>query len=690
MVRADEAVLRKVLEGDNQYLVPLYQRPYQWTSTQWQTLWDDLLELVNDRKDNPNSSHFMGSLVLVPVDGAQNAVGVSRFLVVDGQQRLTTLTLLLAAIRDFHSDQNSGHGGERINNSFLTNQYEKSDLHIKLVPTQQDRDAYTAVIKKTAHIGGDDQIGTAYRFFRSKLENLKTEYGPEIISALENAVLMGLSVVSITTHAEDNVHRIFQSLNNTGLKLTQGDLIRNFIFMRLPNKGEDVYQRYWLPMQNVLPKNDSLEQLFWLDMLKSKPTLKINDTFSEYQKSLSNFATEEDIENEVSRLAKLAQQYALILTPENEEDPGVRFRLKRLKAWEATTPHGLILELLRRRESGEVTNAELERALLIIESYLVRRLIIGHSSTGLNRIFPQVLIQLNDFEPIDHQIHRLLSTGRRHFAPDDQLAKGVQENPFFHIGRASHRKLVISWLEESFGSKEPINTTKLSIEHIMPQTLNAKWRTGLSKTLGEDQVDEAHKASVHTLGNLTLTGYNSEMSNKEFALKKDALEKSGLSLTQTLKRFDSWGPEQITERGKMLTEQIIATWPGPLETERQTLDLSSLWTKVQTIVSSIPAGHWASYGDVAAAAGTNAQSIGNHLAEHPVLNAHRVLKRDGSVSDGFHWFNPEETRTAEEVLTEEGLRFNASRKADPAQRLEIAQLLSFFEAEDTAGDNLIF
>lgn len=682
MVRADEAVLRKVLEGENQYLVPLYQRPYQWSSTQWQTLWDDVLELVEDRQQNPKSTHFMGSLVLVPVDGAQSAVGTSRFLVVDGQQRLTTLTLLLAAIRDFRNDQDGGHGGERIHNSYLTNQYESADLHIKLVPTQQDRDAYTAVIKRTAQSGGDDQIGTAYRFFRSKLENLLADDGLDKIAALENAVLMGLSVVSITTHPEDNVHRIFQSLNNTGLKLTQGDLIRNFIFMRLPNKGEDVYQRYWLPMQNVLPKNDSLEQLFWLDMLTSKPTLKINDTFSEYQRTLSNFASEDDIEKEVSRLAKLAQQYALILTPENEKDPGVRFRLHRLKAWESTTPHALILELLKRRENGEVSNSELERALLIIESYLVRRLIIGHSSTGLNRIFPQILMQLNNAEPIDRQLHRLLSTGRRHYAPDDQIAKGILENPFFLNGRASHRKLVICWLEESFGSKEPIETSKLSIEHIMPQTLNTEWRQELSDILGEDQIDDVHKALVHTLGNLTLTGYNSKMSNNSFATKKKEFERSGLSLTQTLMRFESWGPEQIEERAQLLTQQIITTWPGPLEAEVLPLDLSPLWSKVHTIVSSIPAGHWASYGDVAAAAGTNAQSIGNRLAEHPVLNAHRVLRTDGSISDGFRWLNAEETRSPKEVLESEGVEFTSSNRANPQQRLTPEELLAFFAAEN--------
>ncbi|GAB2515626.1 6-O-methylguanine DNA methyltransferase, DNA binding domain [Corynebacterium atrinae] len=682
MVKADEAILRKVLEGENQYMVPLYQRPYQWDTEQWQTLWDDVVELVKDRRDNPKTNHFIGSLVLVPVDAAQSAVSISRFLVVDGQQRLTTLTLLLAAIRDYRNAHEKPYAGERIHNTYLTNQYEEGDRHVKLVPTQQDRDAYFAVINRDAHSGGDDQVGAAFRFFRSRLEEFDDPDDPEDIAHLETAVLMGLTVVSISTHPEDNVHRIFQSLNNTGLKLTQGDLIRNFIFMGLPTRGEGVHKRYWMPMQNLLPTNEALEQLFWLDLLATKPTLKINDTFNEYQKKLSNLGTEDDIEHEVARLASLAGQYALILDPAREKDPGVRFRLKRLKAWDASTPHALMLELLRRRAQGSVSNEELERALHLIESYLVRRLLMGQSTQGLNRIFPQILNQLDDQEPVDRQIHRLLSTGRRHFATDERVRAGVAESPYFLNGRRSHRSIVLRWLEESFGSKEPVDTAKLSIEHIMPQTLNAEWRAHLASVYGDDQVEEMHNATVHTLGNLTLTGYNSEMGNKSFDLKKDAYLKSGLALNRTLEDFQIWGPDEIRERARLLADQIIDTWPGPIDVGVADTDLSPLWSKVRSIVATIPAGHWARYGDVAAAAGTNAQSVGNHLAEHEVLNAHRVLRGDGAVAENFRWLDPRETRTAREVLTDEGLEFTSAGKADPEARVPLEKLLILVEVDD--------
>lgn len=258
------------------------------------------------------------------------------------------------------------------------------------------------------------------------------------------------------------------------------------------------------------------------------------------------------------------------------------------------------------------------------------------------------------------------------------------ESPYFLNGRRLHRSVVLRWLEESFNSKEPVDTSKLSMEHIMPQTLNAAWRAELGAVYGEDQVDEVHNATVHTLGNLTLTGYNSEMGNKPFGLKKSAYVASGLALNRSLERFDVWGPEQIKQRADMLTEQIISTWPGPIIATRMDTDLSPLWTKVRAIVATIPAGHWASYGDVAAAAGTNAQSVGNHLADHQVLNAHRVLRGDGAVAENFRWLDPQEPRTAREVLTSEGLEFTTSGKADSQARMSVEDLLSLVETEGNA------
>lgn len=167
MVAAQETTLQEVLEGTKQYIVPLYQRPYQWGKKQLQDLWKDIIELTEDRLDGQRSSHFIGSLVLAPPP-ASIAGGVTTYLVVDGQQRLTTLSLLLAAIRDYRNEtEPESDAGEEIHNRFLVNQYKKGPSHIKLVPTQADRDSYAAVIKQLPHSGGEDRIGEAYRFFQN-------------------------------------------------------------------------------------------------------------------------------------------------------------------------------------------------------------------------------------------------------------------------------------------------------------------------------------------------------------------------------------------------------------------------------------------------------------------------------------------------------------------------------------------
>lgn len=679
MVKAVEGVLKKLLEGEHQYRIPLYQRPYQWEKSQWQTLWADLLDHVDtDQNVDASSSHFIGSMVLVPLPDYYGPLGVSQLLVVDGQQRLTTLTLLLAALRDFRRDRGDSAAADRVHNQYLVNQYQENDRHLKLIPTQQNRDEYSSVILGLATKGAGGRIGEAYRFFRAKLEDLPSE----AVADLERFVVGGLSVVSITTGQEDNVHRIFQSLNNTGLQLTQGDLIRNLIFMQLGDKGDDVYNKYWYPMERALPSNEALETLFWLDLQSSNPKLKQDATFSAYQRRLNTFQSKDAVVDEVVRIGKLAELYSLILDPAREHNADVRDRLFRLQEWKTTTPHSLMLEILRRRSLGEATVEQTARALELIESYLVRRLVTGVSTAGLNRVFPQILTSLTDDSPVDEQIHHLLSTGRTHFASDSEVRRAVAESPFFEKGRREHKRVFMRWLEQSYGSKEPIDTSKLSIEHVMPQTPNSDWVSYLVGKYGKDRYLDEFNATVHTLGNLTLSGYNSELGNQSFSSKKSEYTKTGIRLSANLLEHNEWGPDQIRQRSSQLAERIIAHWPGPIAEDRISTDQSLLWQRVNEIVANIPPGRWATYGDIAATAGTSAQPVGNHLATRSVLNAHRVMRSDGSVAKNFRWLDPEEARSVEEVLESEGLQFTSSGKAHPSSRLTLDQLLGLAEDSD--------
>ncbi|MCZ4541745.1 DUF262 domain-containing protein [Dietzia maris] len=680
MVNAHERGLNQILQGPWQYQVPLYQRPYQWSDANRAQLWEDIVQLADERQDEESATHFLGSLVLSPSPGA-SAGGVQRFLVVDGQQRLTTLTLLLAAIRDHHLDTSEPRKADAVNERYLINKFEPEELRLKLVPTQADREAYLAVIDRLPDAGSIGPVGDAYRFFRQKLFTADDPEDPHDIDRIESAAMQGISLVVVTTDAGDNVHRIFESLNNTGLQLSQADLLRNYLFMRLPTKAEEVYRLHWKPLQDALT-TDELEVLFWFDLARIRPTIKQTDTYSEQQKRLDKLDGEEAIADEVARLAKLGQLLRKVAHPNEEEDSDVRFRLRRLQQWDSTTVLPVLLHFLDHRAQGKDDSKTVARAMLAIESYLVRRLVVGRSSSNVNRTLLGLIAEADKDLPLDQAVLEYLSAGRKHFASDSAVREATALSPFYIKGRAQHRSLVLKWIEESFGSKEAADLSKTSIEHIMPQTLSDRWKAELAHLVDPDEsVDDAHARLLHTLGNLTLTGYNSPLGNKPFDQKRTEFSKSGIRLNRFPAEAEEWGPAQIEERAELIADQIVRTWPGPIAVTGA--DDDSLWRRLNEVAASIPAGRWTTYGDVAAAIGTHPVPLAQRLSGHPVPNAYRVLTADGSVSSGFGWLNPDDERDVHDVLEAEGILFDAQRRAHPDQRLTVEDLVLGVESPDS-------
>ncbi|MFF0232691.1 DUF262 domain-containing protein [Micromonospora sp. NPDC005254] len=674
MVAAAETTLQGLLEGTKQYQVPLYQRTYSWTKAQLARLWEDVRKLAEDRVDSPGATHFIGSLVLAP-SPANGPAGLAEFLVVDGQQRLTSLTILLCAIRDHRAQHEDPKHRDRLNQQYLTNPWEQGQRRWKLVPTQADRDAYVACLESTPQAGGLDPVGVAYQFFATQLAAADDPDDPLDIERIESAVITGLALVSVIAQPGDNVYRIFESLNNTGLKLTQGDLLRNYLFMRLPSRGETVYQALWLPLQNRLTSAE-LELLFWLDLVHRDARVKQTDIYAAQQTRLERLRSEEEIEAEVQRFSRLGALLRVILHPGEEEDPEVRRRLKRLSAWGTTTVYPLLLHLLDRREHGTATSAEVASAMLYVESFFVRRLVIGRATANINRILLSVVTEMNRDLPVDQAVHAYLSVGRKYYAPDDSVRASVRSIPYYLNGRPHQRNLVLRWLEESYGSKEPVALDSLTIEHVLPQTPTSEWRQMLAADLGpEENLGEAHEALVHTLGNLTLTGYNSELSNSSFPVKRLQLGQSGIVLNQEIAARDRWGRPEIHARADALAERIVSLWPGPTE---QSVDQSVVpWDVMNKALAELPAGSWTTYGDLAALIGTAPVPVGARLANHPVPNAHRVLQVEGTVSPGFRWLDPNRTDDPRDLLRAEGVHFDQYDRADQAQRIgteELAQL----------------
>lgn len=679
MVAAREISVQQLLEGSVQYQIPLYQRTYSWKRTQLERLWDDILQLAEDRIEFPQTTHFMGSLVLAGA-GANGPGGVHEYLVVDGQQRLTTLSLLLAAIRDHRREHESPEHFDRINEMYLMNKWKKGDHRYKLSPTQADRDSYRACIDATPQAGGTDGIGETYRFFKSALVAVDDPDDEFDIERLEDAVISGLSLVSVTTAEGDNTHRIFESLNNTGLKLTQGDLLRNYIFMRLPSQGEAVYSSLWLPLQDLLRAED-LELLFWLDLVQDNPTAKQSEIYSLQKRKMDRLSSEDEIKAEVERFARLGQLWSIILSPAKEQDPGVRLRLQRLKAWGTTTVYPIILFLIDRRDQGTASSTTIARAMLYLESFLVRRLIAGRAQVNINRILLQAVSDLEEYEDVAQGLHRYLSTGRKYFLGDDGLGQALRSIPFYLNGRSTQRKLVLQWLEESFQSREPVNLSTLTIEHVMPRTLSDGWRQSLLAEIGPDErLEDVHEAMEHTLGNLTLTGYNSALSNSPFETKRTMLAESGLRMNQAIAKEISWGRQEILSRADRIADRVKDIWPGPLQVSEKS-EFSPSWALMEQAVAALPPGRWTSYGDLATLIGSHPMPVGQRIASHPVENGHRVLQTNGTISTGFRWYESGRTDDPYEVLSQEGVRFDERKQADPSQRVNVDELAALIGAD---------
>ena len=331
-MRANETVLRTLLQGEKQFVVPLYQRTYSWKKEQLDRLWQDIMELA---ETSEIENHFLGSLVLAPSQ-TTTASGVQSWLVVDGQQRLTTLSILLCAIRDCATEINP-QLARKIHVQYLTNEFASGRELYKLLPTQADRPAWEAVVNKSPGAGGEDKIGNAYRFFRGNLERLHTESenGFEAVLLVEKTVTSRLSFVEISAHVGDNVYRIFESLNNTGLKLTQADLLRNYLFMRLPNRSESVYQQHWLPLQKLLDEQ-GLVDLIWLDLiLKGNRSATQRSIYEEQHRFLENLNDEDRIEEWVISLYHKARIFRRVLVPAEEPNSIIREALDRLRRWKA-------------------------------------------------------------------------------------------------------------------------------------------------------------------------------------------------------------------------------------------------------------------------------------------------------------------------------------------------------------------
>lgn len=687
-MKAGQTTLKRLIEGEKQYRVPLFQRPYTWEPVQLRQLWSDVLdqyEVLTDYEADGSgrplrSSHFIGSFVLAPVPG--QAHGVSSFLIVDGQQRLITLLLALAAIRDWQKGKDQ-RAVDRLNQLYLRNEHADALDRYKVLPSRLDRDAFFAFIDGSSPPLVNSKLEGAYRFFASQLTKpyQAEDTGPLDHHRLERVIVERLSVVDITTEDDDNPHRIFESLNATGMSLTQADLLRNYLFMLLPTRGPEVYDKVWYPMEQSLGE-DRLEGLARVDIQRRGIDATKDDVYRLQQQRLEPFAHDEArIEAEIRDLAVRATHYRRLVDPSAEPDLETRAALTRIRRWGAETTYPLLMHVYDQIDRGQATQKDLVGCLRHIESFLYRRHLAQVPTNQLSRLFLDAIKQLPTERSIPDAIKWVLSGARRYWPTDDQIRTAARSKPFYLIGRPDQRKLILEGIEESYGHLEPVNLTvaKLTIEHIMPQTLSEQWINELAAS-GDDPTTTQEEL-VHTLGNLTLTAYNGVLSNNPFERKRQIYGDSNLQMNRTLVGSPRWGRAQILARADELAERIIEIWPGPLPGSKGA-QIGFDWSRIDAVVAAIPAGQWTTYGDLAMLGGTSAQAVGNRMTTNSALtNAYRVLDSQGRVAAAFKWDDPNDKRAPADVLSGEGVVFGDDGTADPSQRLNAYELGLLIEYE---------
>lgn len=538
---AKETKLQDIIEGTKQYVVPLFQRSYSWDKKEWGALWDDLIEL--SEMENPRT-HFIGSIVSLP--GTSVPEGVSKFLLIDGQQRLTTVFIILALLKDIANETGDSKFADETKNTLLVNQYKEGLDYYKLLPTQVDREDFINLIQNTKN-NDESQINKAYNYFKRKMIRNKIEK-----QTLKKVIINYLSIVSIVLHKDDNPYLVFESLNAKGKPLTPADLIRNYFFMRIHiDKQQNIYDKLWSPMEKTL--GDTLPEFIRHYLMHEGSVVNQSDVYYSLKEKIEpNNAIEY-----LTTLHKFSSYYEKLIYPEHEENVLIKKYIERLNKIEVTTAYPLLLNLYNKREEQVISESDFIEMLRIIENYLIRRFICGFATNQLNKIFPTVISQLdrnysNNYVEGLKQIMQIKGYPR-----DLEFKMRIIDSKLYGAGdRKLKTRLILESIEEHFGHKELVSFKDLTIEHVMPQKLSDWW-----KSYYGDDWNSNQELYVHTIGNLTLTAYNPELSNSDFHSKKKYYAESHIELNKYFSTVDDWYAEDIEKRSRELAESMLEIWP---------------------------------------------------------------------------------------------------------------------------------
>jgi len=565
-MKANETKVDKFLAtNETTFAIPVYQRNYDWALFQCKQLLHDIIETGKNDKTN---AHFIGSIVYVH-DDVYTASGLTELTIIDGQQRLTTITLIYIALYRLAKELDNQMLVNRIQKTYLINEFAPEEEKLKLKPTENNKEALRHILNST---GGEEFKG--YSKIIENFDYFRSAINAENFEVIQRGLSKLIFVDIALDRQKDNPQRIFESLNSTGLELSQADLIRNYILMGLSRTNQDrIYKSYW----EVIEKNAKDETLnktrvseFIRDYLtlKNKEIPNKGDVYTKFKEKYPT-STIDELELVLTELKSLVKYYNKLTNPKNEPDKLIRTQLEYINRLEINVAFPFLMKVYEDYSNDIIEKATFISVLSTVQSFTFRRFILGLPTNALNKIFMGLYDKV---EPNNYlfsiQKSLLQRSGVQRFPRNTETINALKEKDVYNI-KPKNRTYLLERLE-NFQNNEPVaieGNSDITIEHIFPQNPDPKWKI----ELGADEYNLIKENYLNTVGNLTLSGNNGKLSNKPFLDKKvmnvDGKEQgytfSRLWLNRDLKEKAKWDKVEIEERANTISERFIKVWEIP-------------------------------------------------------------------------------------------------------------------------------
>lgn len=558
-MKAKESRLLDFLKSSKQFVIPIYQRPYRWEEEQCRKLWDDLMRAG---QSGGSATHFVGSVVYIQ-DGLYSVSDQPSLLLIDGQQRLTTFMLLIEALARIQGDKelDGDFAARRLRQYYLKDTFQDGDRAYKMLLSATDSLTLKAIVDgKPMPADYSIRLKENFDLF---LSLLKTADIDRVCKGLGSILVVDISL----ERGHDNPQLIFESLNSTGKELGQADLIRNYVLMGLPTKQQtELYQDHWRPMEVAFGQEayathfDSFMRHYLTLKTGAIPKVEeVYDAFKAFSRDEANKGT--PISSLVADLHRHAKFYCRMALGKDEHDKAVSEALQDIRELKAEVTFPFLLELYADREDGVLSKDELLTVLRMIEAYVFRRVVCEIPTNSHNKTFSTFSKALRKDRYLDSiRAHFLTMPSYRRFPTDMEFRKALEARDLYNFRNRSY------WLRrlENHGRKERIAVEEYTIEHILPQNENLSdaWKAALGPTW-----KWVRDTYLHTLGNLTLTAYNSELSDRPFTEKRDmkgGFAESPLRLNQGLGQLHNWDEAAIRKRAERLSSAALEVWRAPV------------------------------------------------------------------------------------------------------------------------------